>query len=100
MSENKLKIELSSIRMVNEIGVRSQIRKAEVGFLVTGWDRDASAEVPLVELVEMVDVLDKDTFDLNQCRQHAACILASRLARLAKDLETRRAPTHDARLPC
>ena len=59
MSENKLKIELSSIRMVNEIGVRSQIRKAEVGFLVTGWDRDASAEVPLVELVELVEMVDR-----------------------------------------
>ena len=86
MSENRLKIELASVRLVNPWEVRSSLRKAEVGFLVTGWDRDAQREIELVELVEQVDVPDRATCDLNQCGLHAAHMLACRLAKLADEL--------------
>ena len=92
MSENRLAIELSSIRLVNRMGMRTPVRDVEVGFLVTGWQTADSgggvgSEVPLIEMVETVHIEDVKNTNPNKQVRTAGCHLASRLTKLAKELE-------------
>lgn len=86
VSDNRLRIELTTVSLMNTHPIRSPARDVHVGFAITGLDPD-DEPVVLTELVESIPCQNIRECDLDQCVRDAAHRLSARLGKLAEALK-------------